>query len=72
VRLLRSYLRLRKGPVGAGWRCSSLAGELEVERTEPDSEGLEEGAGESTVHVEALLAHAPELHVDVVVIVLVD
>lgn len=49
----------------------SLASEFEIERGEPNGEGLEQGAGVGRVHVEVLLAYAPELHVDVVVVVLV-
>jgi hypothetical protein len=49
----------------------SFAGEFEVEGAECDSEGLEEGHGEGDVEVELVLAHAPELHVDLVVVVLV-
>ena len=49
----------------------SLASELEVEGGEADAEGLEERGRVRHVHVEVLLAHAPELHIYVIVVVLV-
>ena len=51
--------------------CESFAGELEVEGSEADAEGLEHRAGVGHVHVEVLRTHSPKLHVDVVVVVLV-
>ena len=51
--------------------CGSFAGELEVEGSEADAKGLEHGAGVGHVHVEVLRADSPELHINVVVVVLV-
>ena len=49
----------------------SLTGKFEVEGGQADGEGLKDGAWEGDVHVEVVLAHASELHVNVVVVVLV-
>lgn len=51
---------------------ASLARKLEVKRRQSDCERLEKRARESYVHVEHLFAHAAKLHVDVVVVVLVN
>ena len=50
---------------------TSLAGKFKIEGGEANGKGLEERAGESYIHVEGILAHSTELHVDVIVVVLV-
>ena len=50
----------------------SLTGKLEVEGGETDSIGLENATWVGHVHVEGVFAHSAKLHVDVVVVVLVN
>jgi hypothetical protein len=50
----------------------SLASEFEVKAAESDAKSLEQTERESTVHVEVLLSYSSELHVDLVVVILID
>lgn len=50
----------------------SFASKFEIKGGKADSEGLKERHGIGHVHVEVLGADAPKLHIDVIVIVLVN
>lgn len=50
----------------------SLAGELKVETCESNAKRLEQRARVRYVHVKVLGSHPTKLHVDVIVVVLVD
>ena len=49
----------------------SFACEFEIKGTESCTEGLEQGHGEGSIHVEVVLANSPKLHVNPIIIILV-
>jgi len=52
-------------------RFLSLARKFKIEGGEPNRERLENWAGERDIHVEVVFADAPELHINVVIVVFV-
>jgi len=52
-------------------QLASLTSKLEIERSKPYCEGLEQRTRIRYIHIKILLSHATKLHVNVIIIVFV-